>query len=271
MKKTFFVNTPYEHFARWLEDRTRSFATLSFNLDNGRFTMLRASFNQITRVVVMKGTHIWFDKEGAERGGESYCYRDAITFSLIPLSSSRTEVHAQCHQNDACPMFDNLLQDIQQRWPETTSDTQPLEPPVANIDISAGLLDVASKQQAILDAIAHNKKSAAKFSASLSSADIGLNDEVLALLGDVHSTVQLLLDSSLDIEESIKSLLVRSEDLISGEASISNKVELVVPIIPLLLNYKAEISVLSKLDLSEALARLDRRWKRLLTLINGVN
>ena len=267
MKKAFVVSTSHDHFARWLEDYTKSFTTLSFKTHSGRFSMLRASYNSINRVVAMKGTHIYIGPDGTERGGESYQYRDAITFALIPLAPDRTEVKAQCLQDSAIRMFERLLEEIQERWPDASSASLSPQPQESGSPLAEGLSDLSRKQDQILGSLASHDERVARLIAATARIEPGLNDDLLGLLSDVHSTVNLLLASSIHVEQSVKRLLRNNEELLSDEVSIAHKLELALPIIPLLLNYKAEVSLLSRVDLADALSHLEHRWHNIRTLL----
>lgn len=123
MKKSqMILNTDAEIFSNWLRNRDRQSYMRSFPTNSGHIGLggARIHVPQAGRVVVdLEGTYV-------SKSGVATKLGRVIGFELLPLSTDRLEVTAVCEQDVALPYFQQLLGDIEMRWPEVeTRDPNP--------------------------------------------------------------------------------------------------------------------------------------------------
>jgi hypothetical protein len=85
-------------------------------------------------------------------------------------------------------------------------------------------------------------------------------DEAAAALDDIRVSIAALGASQTSLDERLLRALKGTQAVIDSDAALQQKLELTLPIIPMLLEYKFEIGAGSGVDLDEILKRLRQRW-----------
>jgi hypothetical protein len=125
-KETLYLDTTAALFAQWLAECTQLAPYRRFPTEKGRLVLqsIKPPLSiQAPTALAMDTIHV-VPKEDEDT--ELACpVRAAITFRVIPLSSERVEVQAECNQPVVADYFRELLAEIKQRWPtkEAVSET----------------------------------------------------------------------------------------------------------------------------------------------------
>jgi NAD-dependent SIR2 family protein deacetylase len=149
IKETLYLNTTATLFAQWLADYTRMAPDRDFPTEKGRLVLqsIKPSISiQAPTTLAMEAFYIV-----QKKGEDAEMVRPigaAITFRVIPLSSERVEVRAECNQPAVADYIRELLAEIKQRWPtkgivSETPSARPhyLKPPTVgekNMDYKRG-------------------------------------------------------------------------------------------------------------------------------------
>jgi len=132
-KETLYLDTTATLFAQWLADYTRMVPYRDFPTEKGRLVLqsIRPAMSiQAPISLTMDTLHV-IPKEG-EDAEIVWPVGAAIAFRVIPLSSERVEVQAECHYIAVEGYFRELLAEIKQRWPVRKKEASPVSeaPPV---------------------------------------------------------------------------------------------------------------------------------------------
>ena len=85
-----------------------------------------------------------------------------------------------------------------------------------------------------------------------------------ATLADLRRAMGLALDHALPLEADLRAAIADLTEAVESSLTLDQKLELSLPLVPLLLNYKIELGAGSELDLHALRAELQARWRKLL-------
>jgi len=126
-KEILYLDTTATLFAQWLADYTRMVPYRNFPTEKGRLVLqsIRPAMSiQAPISLTMDTLHV-IPKEG-EDAEIAWPVGAAIAFRVIPLSSERVEVQAECHHTAVEGYFRELLAEIKQRWPVRKKEAAPI-------------------------------------------------------------------------------------------------------------------------------------------------
>jgi hypothetical protein len=119
---TIIIDAPADFFTSWLQEYTRNVPGQVFPTDKGEFSLDRArpayrpgDIGTKTTYVTMAGFYYSTNTEGETT---AYPLSELISFKIVPLTPTRTEVIIMC-QPAVERYFLRLIESIQQRWPQS--------------------------------------------------------------------------------------------------------------------------------------------------------
>jgi hypothetical protein len=88
-------------------------------------------------------------------------------------------------------------------------------------------------------------------------------DEMKEMLVMVQQALSTLQDNQVNLSQEVKEAIANASSALNSETSLQGKLELTLPIIPLLLDYKVELAVTDSIDLNKFWENTQVWWKSL--------
>jgi hypothetical protein len=88
--------------------------------------------------------------------------------------------------------------------------------------------------------------------------------EMQATLVDLRRAMQVILNRGVPMDPELRAAIADLTEAVESSLSLDQKLELALPLVPLLLNYKIELGAGSDLDLHDLWRDLQARWQRLI-------
>jgi hypothetical protein len=93
--------------------------------------------------------------------------------------------------------------------------------------------------------------------------------EMLAALTDLRQAMKVVLNRGAPMDPELRAAMQDLIEAVESSLSLDQKLELALPLVPLLLNYKIELTAGSELDLHDLWDELQRRWQQLIGAAKG--
>jgi hypothetical protein len=93
--------------------------------------------------------------------------------------------------------------------------------------------------------------------------------EMQATLADLRRAMQIILNQGSPMPPELRTAIADLTEAVESSLSLDQKLELALPLVPLLLNYKIELGAGSDLDLHDLVQALQQRWQRLRQMIGS--
>jgi hypothetical protein len=258
MRTSFFANTTSDIFAGWLEHRTSHAYTEQYPTQKGRISLDRARFDRARGTVVIGGAYYIVPKE--EDSETAYLLSEVISFKMVPLAADRIEVLAACNQPVVGPFFEQLLGEIAARWPEPRSIMEGQQAGLSSLEGSVARIQ--QLQQATYALLAgHDQRVSREITEAVQSGLL-TESEARETLTSVNRALKLLLASQASLSEDIRRALSSASATVTEDLSTTQRLEICIPIIPILLQYKAEVALRANADLSAAIDIVEAQWGR---------
>jgi hypothetical protein len=118
-KETLYLGTTATLFGQWLADYTRVIPYRDFPTEKGRLVLqsIKPPLS-IQSPITLEMDTIYITPKGDEDAEVAWPVGAAITLRLVPLSTERVEVQAECRQSVIFGYFHELLAAVKQRWPQ---------------------------------------------------------------------------------------------------------------------------------------------------------
>jgi hypothetical protein len=84
-----------------------------------------------------------------------------------------------------------------------------------------------------------------------------------ATLEDLRRAMRVMLNRGIPMDTELRTAIADLTEAVESSLSLDQKLELALPLIPLLLNYKIELGAGSDLDLHDLIQSLRQHWQRL--------
>ena len=254
MKTNLIIETSQEYFCNWLEDFTRDAPSKNFPTEKGSISIQIARPAQFgfsgNRFMRMEGYYLTAPKDGSQT---AYPISSVIEFKVIPLNQNRIEIVAECSQPVVESYFQFLLVKIVERWKSIKSSEQ----------------QISDLQEAVMNGFSELKQSQSTlvsiqedFSQVLDAIHNGQIEqgEMNLTLDAVRRAIKFMQKQNTTLSKELKEQVTKASEIVESKIDLRQKVELTIPILPLLLNYKAEFGIASDVDLinlySESKTRL---------------
>ena len=238
MRITFFIDAPSNFLCEWLEDFTWDAPYKFFPIEKGRIIVQRASpWRRGNKLYMrMEGMYVTSQDSNTEM---AYPISDVIEFKIIPLTSSRIEIAAECNQPVATEYFLYLLTEMNKRWP------QPEDVKVELLQIKktfeAGLSDIKLGQAAIYSRIGElDRKALNQILEAVRQGRIE-QGETERVLDAIRRTLKYIQVAGLPTDAEVKKTLDDVYQSVNSDLNSHQQLELSLPVIPFLLEYKIGI------------------------------
>jgi hypothetical protein len=257
MQYAFFLNTTPDIFAHWLEDRSRLADMEQYPTEKGRIALDRARYNRQTGVVSMAGHYI---KPSGEDSETAYPISEVLTFKIIPLAPERIEVQLTCRQPVVSSLVQTLLHEIGTRWPEASVGSATPPPPLS---IEAALGMVLERQEALYALLGDHDRRTSDAILRMAKAGQLTANEMTGILDAIKAITDTSSTKRPELHPNALASLQALKEVLSEDASIEHKLELSIPLIPFILQYKGVIAIAAKADVGRAIDSLEAWWNRL--------
>lgn len=272
LQLTLFIETSPDFFISWLGDHTRGAANQIFPTEKGKIGLNRARplyppgyFGTNIMYVGMGGFYYY-----TSNGNEDFAFplSEIIRFKIVPLTSERIEVIAECTQPVAENYFLDLLESINKRWPQSPDFETRLKTYLTEIkqSLDAGLTDIKQGLAILYKRLEDDtyQKSLAQI-LELIQAERMNQGEMRQILDAIRRALQILLSPDTQLDTEIRGAIVSANKAIESEMDLQQKLELTLPIIPFFLNHKIELAAGSSINLNATYDELRKRWESLVT------
>lgn len=263
MAFSLFLETTPTIFANWMNNRTAGAYLETFPTQKGRISLNRARYLRDRNRVVIQGFYIVKQDEETET---AYSLSEVIIFEIIPLSVDRIEVMPRCTQNVAYGYFEDLIKDILIRWPDTSSQPEDILREIREFrsEFQAKSSSLLNHQVTIMSLLSeHDRRMSDKARRLIESGQMSKRD-LASMLDAIRRAIKYMLKQEEAFQEDVRQALSDHNELLESDASVEHKLEISIPIIPLLLHYRAELSVGSRIDVTKALNHLSECWNTLM-------
>ena len=260
MQITLFVDAPSKFLCDWLADFTWNAPSESFPTEKGRIGIQRARLSSQGNMpsMVMDGAYFVPKDDGSEI---AYLIKDVIEFKIIPLTPNRIEIRARCNQRVVTEYFLHLLAEMNKRWPQPQDVL--VELAQLRKAFEAGLAELKKGQGAIYAKIGEVER--ASLAQILSAVQHGRVEqgEIQRTLDAVRRALKQILTEGIAIDDGeVKKALEDIYKSVNSDLDTHQQLELSLPIIPFLLEYKLGI---------DANVDLEAVWKELIQRVRKSN
>lgn len=228
-KRQLFINTSSKHFCEWLRKRTSGYDENTYPTENGYFHLGRAeykdTFFETYKLMVISGAYIFPKKAESQ---SSYGYEDLIKVSIQELDEKRLVVIFETHADAVQSYIDYVIDEINHLWPSHNYFSE------MNIELESELLRITSEQRKIQGKLEKIHYGVQEGLIKQEENQSFFKELEKAVLWGINENNQLIMNN-----ERIK--LLKWQETTKSELNFTGKLEVTIPIIPLLLNYKIEI------------------------------
>ena len=239
MEISLFIDAPAQYFCNWIEDFTRSAWSKEFPTDRGYISLQKAWSEQrggIWRVHI-GGVYV------LPKGERHFAYplEEVISFKVIPLAPNRSEIVARYSSPAIQEYFLSLMLAIVRRWPQTQDIMSQLK--ALQRSLEGRLDEVREKQEIGVEKIEEIHR-------VLQEEQVTQGD-MMRLLDAIRRYLRYLQRRGSELSDESRGQLASAKRALDSHASIEQKLEMVLPLIPFLLTYKVAVGTENAVEIEE--------------------
>lgn len=265
LKLTFLIDAPADFFTSWLQEYTRNVVGQTFPTEKGNFSLNQARpayrpgyIGTKTSCITMAGYYI------TNSNGEATAYplSELISFKIIPLTPTRTEVVAEC-QPAVKRYFLKLLENIDQRWPQSQDFHKNLTELLGKLEesVETGFNDLKQGQAALYKRIDSTHQDAlAQIEEAIRTGRMN-QGEILRVLDAIRRALRIMLSVAAQLPPEMQDSIARANRAVESPLGMQQMLELTLPIIPTFLSYKVEVAAGTNFNLSAAIEEVKELWE----------
>jgi len=135
-------------------------------------------------------------------------------------------------------------------------------------EMKRGFNDLKRGQGAIYQLLTETRNQELKTVIGLIQQGDVQQDEMVQMLASVKTALSALEQNQISLNDDVREVISNASSALNSEASLQGKLELTLPIIPLLLDYKVELGMTDSIDLNQIWENTQKWWKSLVTQIS---
>jgi len=253
MRINLIIETSQEFFCNWLEDFTKDAPYKNFPTEKGHISLQTARPAQYgysgNRYMRIEGYYITAPIGDSQK---AYPISSVIEFKIIPINQNRIEIVAECSQPVVENYFQFLLGEINKRWLPINSSEQQI------LDLQEAVVNGFSELKQGQSILKNIQEKLSQVSEAVHGGHIE-QGEMNRTLDAIRRALRYMQKQDTVLSKEDAEQVTKAKEIVDSKIDLKQKVELTIPILPLFLNYKAELGVANNVDLGNLFAEVQSR------------